>query len=134
MLYVISQDRLYTGFFLIKHMPSQLANTTIYCFLIDPERSLNGAAFFGLWLMSNSKLALVLALASHLRHWWFISCVEHPHTQRLYHHCLRKEGGLAKPRTSRARHWPGTWASTRTRPSVSCRRCEDRSRTTSRGG
>jgi phosphatidylethanolamine N-methyltransferase len=57
-------------------MPSQLAYTGIYRFLNNPERSMGGAAFFGMWLMSNSKLVLALALISHLSHWWYLSAVE----------------------------------------------------------
>jgi phosphatidylethanolamine N-methyltransferase len=53
-----------------------LAYTGIYRFLNNPERSMGGAAFFGLWLMSNSKLVLCLAIFSHLSHWWFLSFVE----------------------------------------------------------
>jgi phosphatidylethanolamine N-methyltransferase len=37
---------------------------------------MGGAAFFGLWLISNSKLVLALAVISHLSHWWFLSSVE----------------------------------------------------------
>ncbi len=37
---------------------------------------MGGAAFFGMWLISNSKLVLVLAMISHLSHWWFLSTVE----------------------------------------------------------
>jgi phosphatidylethanolamine N-methyltransferase len=37
---------------------------------------MGGAAFFGIWLVSYSKLVLVLAIVSHLSHWWFLSNVE----------------------------------------------------------
>lgn len=57
---------------------------------------MGGAAFFGLWLISNSKLVFALALASHLSHWWFLTFVEGPHMQRLYGKRLRKDGGLTK--------------------------------------
>jgi phosphatidylethanolamine N-methyltransferase len=72
---------------------------------------MGGAAFFGLWLISNSKLVLTLAVVSHLSHWWFLSTVERleaqisdrpkangyrPHMQRLYGDRLRKDGGLTK--------------------------------------
>ncbi|WVN90038.1 uncharacterized protein L203_105271 [Cryptococcus depauperatus CBS 7841] len=87
---------LYSDFFLIEQIPAQLAYTGIYRFLNNPERSMGGAAFFGLWLVSNSKLVFVLALASHLSHWWFLSHVEQPHMQRLYGSRLRKDGGLTK--------------------------------------
>ena len=57
---------------------------------------MGGAAFLGLWMISWSKLVLVLAVFSHLSHWWFLSTVERPHMKRLYGDRLRKDGGLTK--------------------------------------
>lgn len=37
---------------------------------------MGGAAFFGLVLISGSKLALTMAFISHVAHWWFLSSVE----------------------------------------------------------
>ncbi|KAL7424588.1 phosphatidylethanolamine N-methyltransferase [Cryptotrichosporon argae] len=86
----------YSDFFLLEHLPSRLAYTGIYRFLNNPERSMGGAAFLGLSLISNSKLVFSVALVSHLSHWWFLSRVEGPHMQRLYGDRLRKDGGLTK--------------------------------------
>jgi phosphatidylethanolamine N-methyltransferase len=67
---------LYSDFFLFEQIPSQLAYTGIYRFLNNPERSMGGAAFLGLSLISNSMLVFTLAVVSHLSHWWFLSFVE----------------------------------------------------------
>jgi len=37
---------------------------------------MSGAAFFGMALISGSKLVFALAVFSHLSHWWFLSNVE----------------------------------------------------------
>lgn len=66
---------LYSDFFL-PQKASQLAYTGIYRFLNNPERSMGGAAFFGLALISGSKLVTSLAILSALSHWWFLSFVE----------------------------------------------------------
>lgn len=81
-------------------------------FLNNPERTMSGAAFFGLALISGSKLVFALAVISHLSHWWFLSKVEKyvassprppqcqlvssPHMQKLYGSSLRQEAGLTK--------------------------------------
>ena len=78
---------------------------------------MGGAAFLGLSLISGSKLVALLAVVSHLSHWWFLSFVEkcvrsdicddwlkhlyrfllfRPHMQKLYGERLRKDGGLTK--------------------------------------
>ncbi|KAK4685779.1 phosphatidylethanolamine N-methyltransferase, partial [Tremellales sp. Uapishka_1] len=87
---------LYSDFFLLEQIPSQLAYTGIYRFLNNPERSMGGAAFLGLSLISNSSLVLIVAVISHLSHWWFLSHIEQPHMERLYGARLRKDGGLTK--------------------------------------
>ncbi len=67
---------LYSDFFLLDQYPRQLAYTGIYRFLNNPERSMGGAAFLGLSLISGSYLVATLAIVSHLAHWWFLTFVE----------------------------------------------------------
>jgi phosphatidylethanolamine N-methyltransferase len=55
---------------------------------------MGGAAFFGLWLMSNSKLVLALAVISHLSHWWFLSTVERLVMSGLHRQQLKIGTGL----------------------------------------
>ena len=76
---------------------------------------MGGAAFFGLALISASKLVLCLAVVRHLANWWFLSNVEQyvssyfyialnstplfltsPHMRKLYGDSLRKDAGFVK--------------------------------------
>jgi len=63
---------------------------------------MGGAAWFGLALISGSKLVLSLAVVRHLANWWFLSCVENPHMQKLYGDSLRKDIGFVKAMKSMA--------------------------------
>ena len=79
---------------------------------------MGGAAYFGLALISESKLVLSLAVIRHLANWWFLSSVEQwvtpfysytchtyirirsyfcsPHMRKLYGDSLRKDAGFVK--------------------------------------
>jgi phosphatidylethanolamine N-methyltransferase len=88
-------------------------------YLNNPE-SMGGAAWFGLALISGSKLVLLLAVVRHMASWWFLSWVEKyaisfavsldmlrskliarfdfrsPHMKKLYGDSLRKDAGFVK--------------------------------------
>ncbi|KAI7950466.1 hypothetical protein MJO29_009140 [Puccinia striiformis f. sp. tritici] len=84
------------GDFFVDDYPMELTYAGIYRYLNNPERSMGGAGFIGMSLMSGNKFVFALALGSVLCHWWFLSFVETPHMKKVYGDRIRKEAGLTK--------------------------------------
>ena len=94
--------------------PTRLVlNQTCARYLNNPE-VISGAAFFGLALISGSKLVFALAIVRYISQWWFLSKVEKyvqffltcdvvtdgtapsPHMRKLYGDSIRSDAGFVK--------------------------------------
>lgn len=85
------------GDFFVRDYPQGLQYTGIYRFLNNPERTMGGAAFFGVALISGSAMVAALALVAFAAHWWFLSHVEGPHMRRVYgEKAVRRDSGVTK--------------------------------------
>lgn len=56
--------------------PTQILNAIRYLRYLNNPEAMGGAAWFGLALVSGSKLVLTLAVIRHLANWWFLRNVE----------------------------------------------------------
>ncbi|VDB92197.1 unnamed protein product [Peniophora sp. CBMAI 1063] len=79
------------GDFFLDGWARELDYSGIYRYLNNPE-ILSGAAFFGLALVSGSKLVFALAGVRTAAYWWFLR----PHMKKLYGEQLRREAGFQK--------------------------------------
>ncbi|BGP19913.1 hypothetical protein JCM10213_008612 [Rhodosporidiobolus nylandii] len=91
------------GDFFIADYPTSLATDGIFRYLNNPERTMGAAALMGLAVLSASKAVGALTIIAVVAHWWFLSCVEKPHMQRLYGPSLRKDAGVTKTLRNAAR-------------------------------
>ncbi|KAI8813693.1 phospholipid methyltransferase-domain-containing protein [Cladochytrium replicatum] len=74
-----------------------LRYTGIYRFLNNPEKIMGHASFWGLTLITSSKLLFLLTMFGQVSNWAFLHYVERPHMRRLYgNQAVRAESSVSK--------------------------------------
>lgn len=66
----------YTGIYRLESIVVPFSFKFTPCRYLNNPEAMGGAAWFGLALISGSKLVFALAVIRHLANWWFLSNVE----------------------------------------------------------